>query len=208
MEEHNKKTLIEALSSLPEHEPNDLLWQQIEAGVEGDLAEVLPAQLIQSLQQHEPPDFIWGRISQELGAGNPDAKFVKLAWLKPLAIAASLALVMVVYWQLSKPTTLDMNVVAVNFSEETVDPLLLEHDWDEDENVFTEFLSLCEGKKVVCEQPEFQLLQSELDELTAAKEELKTAIGEFSTDAELVIQIKEIELERTEILKKMMVMLI
>ncbi len=208
MEEQNKKTLIEALSSLPEHEPNEMLWEQIEEQMEGGLEGVLPAQLLLSLPQYEPPASAWYGILKRLEADKSGAKIVSIGWRKALAIAASLAVLLVAFWQLNKPRQVEMNLVAVNFSEETVDPLLLEHDWDEDEEAFGEFLSLCEAKKVVCEQPEFKLLQGELEELTAAKEELKTAIGEFSTDADLVLQIKEIELERNDVLKKMMAMLI
>ena len=125
-----------------------------------------------------------------------------------MAVAASLAVLLAVYWQMNRTHAVEMNVLAVNYREETVDPMLLVRDWDEDEDAFGEFLSLCEVKKTLCEQPEFKQLQGELEELTAAKEELNDAIGEFGTDAGLVLQIKEIELERTGILKKMMEMLI
>ncbi len=208
MEEQNKKTLIEALSSLPEHEPKEMLWEQIEEQMEGGLESVMPKQLLLSLPQYEPPDSAWDGIAKQLDGQKPQAKIVKLGWRKALAVAASLALLLVAYWQLNGSKQLEANVVAVNFSEETVDPLLLQHDWDADEDAFGEFLSLCEAKKIVCEQPEFKMLQGELEELTAAKEELKEAIGEFSTDADLVIQIKEIELERNGVLKKMIAMLI
>ncbi len=208
MEEQNKKTLIEALSSLPEYEPKDMLWEHIEEEMEGGLEAVVPAQLLQSLPQYEPPVSVWDGIAYQLEAEKPGAKIVRFGWRKMVAVAASLAALFVVYWQMNRTKSVEMNVVAVKYSEETVDPLLLKHDWDEDEEAFGEFLSLCEAKKVVCEQPEFKMLQSELEELTVAKDELKAAIGEFSTDADLVLQIKEIELERNDVLKKMMVMLI
>lgn len=208
MEEQNKKTLIEALSSLPEYEPQELLWEQIEEQMEGGLGSIVPAQLLQSLPQYEPPTSTWDGIVKRLNAEKSGAKIVGIGLRKALAIAASLAFLVVAFWQLNKPRQVEMNVIAVKFSEETVDPMLLEHDWDEDEEAFGEFLNLCEAKKTVCEQPEFKMLQGELEELTAAKEELKTAIGEFSTNADLVMQIKEIELERNDVLKKMMAMLI
>lgn len=208
MEEQNKKTLIEALSSLPEHEPNEMLWEQIEEEMEGGLEALVPMQLLQSLPQYEPPTNAWNGIVTRLEAEKPQAKIVRLGRRKALAVAASLALLLVAYWHFSGPKELEANVVAVNFSEETVDPLLMQHDWDEDEDAFGEFLSLCEAKKLVCEQPEFKLLQGELEELTSAKQDLKAAIGEFNTDADLVMQIKEIELERNGVLKKMMAMLI
>ncbi len=208
MEEQNKKTLIEALSSLPEHEPNDLLWEKIEEDMEGSLDSILPAQLLLSLPQYEPPTSAWEGIVTKLEGEKRSAKIIPMQWRRALAVAASMAALMVVFWQMNKPHQVEMNVVAVNYSEETVDPMLLQRDWNEDEDAFGEFLSLCESKKSLCEQPEFKQLQSELEELTSAKEELASALGEFGTDADLVTQIKEIEMERTGIVKKMMVMLI
>ena len=208
MEEQNKKTLIEALSSLPEHEPNDLLWEQIEAEMEGGLSAILPTQLLYSLPQYEPPTNAWDCILKALEGERSTAKIVPMKWRRALAVAASLAALFIVFWQMNRPQKVEMNVVAVNYSEENVDPLLLQRDWNEDEEAFTEFLTLCEAKKTLCEQPEFKQLQGELEELTSAKEELADALGEFGTDADLVTQIKEIELERNGIVKKMMVMLI
>lgn len=209
MEEHNKKTLIEALSSLPEHEPEDLLWDKIEEEMDGSgLDAVLPAQLLQSLPQYEPPDKVWAGVLQALEPEKQSAKIVPMNWRRTLAIAASFAALLVVFWQMNRTKQLEMNVVAINYSEETVDPSLLERDWNEDEDAFSDFLSLCDMKKEVCKQPEFQQLQSELEELGAAKLELADALGDFGTDANLVLQIKEIELQRNDLLKKMMAMLI
>ncbi|MCF8247743.1 MAG: hypothetical protein K9J37_21390 [Saprospiraceae bacterium] len=208
MEELNKKTLIEALSSLPEHEPNDMLWEQIEEGMEGGLDGILPAQLLLSLPQYEPPLSTWEGILKQLEAEKPSAKLVTMKWGRALAVAASLVGLLMVYWQMNRTEKVEMNVIAVNYSEEIVDPLLLKRDWNDDEAAFSDFLSLCEAKKVLCEQPEFKQLQNELEELTSAKDELASALGDFGTDANLVTQIKEIELERNDIVKKMMVMLI
>ncbi|MCU0348778.1 MAG: hypothetical protein MUC59_17695, partial [Saprospiraceae bacterium] len=202
MEEQNKKTLIEALSSLPEHEPKEMLWEQIEEEMGGGLEGIVTPQLLQAMPQYEPPASAWDGILKALNAEKRSAKIIGIGWRKALAVAASLALLLVVYWQMNGPHQVDSTVVAVNFSEETVDPMLLQRDWDEDEDAFAEFLSLCEAKKTVCELPEFKELQSELEELTAAKDELKSAISEYNTDADLVLQIKDIELERTDILKK------
>ncbi len=207
MKEHNKKTLVEALSSLKEHQPPDDLWMKIEDEISGERADHIPSALLKSLPQYEPPANVWDRIEQQLSAP-AKGKLVAMRWKQALAVAASLALLLVAYWQLNKTSTIQPDNVTISYSEETVDPLLLEHDWDEDEEVFQEYLAICEGKKYICEQPEFRQMQQELEELTSAKEELKEAVGAFGSDPELITQIKEIELERTGILKKMMVMLI
>ncbi len=207
MKEHNKKTLVEALSSLKEHQPPDDLWMKIEDEISGEQADHIPSALLKSLPQYEPPANVWDRIEQQLAAP-AKGKIISIRWKQALAVAASLALLLVAYWQLNKTSPIPPDNVTITYSEETVDPLLLEHDWDEDEEVFQEYLAICEGKQYICEQPEFRQMQQELEELTSAKEDLKEAVGAYGSDPELITQIKEIELERTGILKKMMVMLI
>lgn len=205
MKEHNKKTLIEALSTLPEHEPNDGLWDQIETNMQMPETERFPRQFLRQLPQYDPPASVWDAIVRETAA---EGKVRFIGWKRVLAVAASLALLLVAYWQLNRTTNLAADAVAVSYSQEEVDPLLVNQNWDEDEDAFQEFLSLCEGKKFVCERPEFKQLQGELEELTQAKNDLKDALGAYGANPELVIQMKEIELERTDLLKKMMVMLI
>lgn len=210
MKEYNKKTLIEALSTLPEYEPPDFVWDEIadKASVDAESPTLLRA--ISQLPDYEPPATVWDRILQEISpAQSAKITSLKRAWLAPVAVAASLALLVAAYFQFfQRPVNEDAQVLAMHYSTETVDPLLLERDWDEDDDAFEAFKALCEAKEFICEQPEFVQLRSELEELTAAKEELSSVLGDYGSDPELVMQIKEIELERTDLLKKIMVMLI
>jgi hypothetical protein len=207
MEEHNKKTLIEALSALPNYEPNDELWDRIEAAAEDEL--FLPKNKLASLPTYEPPAALWQQIAQTLGHQSAPAKgrVVPIGWRRALAIAASLAFVVFSILMLNNQPT-GAEEFSISYSTEMPDPLLTSQDWDEDEDAFLQFLEICEAKKYICEQPAFRQLQSELEELTEAKLALKEAVGDYGADAELITQIKEIELERTDLLKKMMVMLI
>ena len=208
MKEHNKKTLIEALSSLREYDPPEELWEKIEAETEVGKDEIFPANLLQSLPVYDPPETVWAGIEKELHR-KPTGRLVRFGWRRAVAVAASMAFLVVAFWKMgNNTTTVPPDHVDLSFSTETVDPMLLARDWDEDEEVFREYLQFCEAKKFICEQPEFKLLQAELEELTTAKEDLVAAVGAFGTDPALIIQLKEIELERTGILKKMMVMLI
>lgn len=208
MKEHNKKTLIEALSTFKEYEPPEEVWRNIREELSDGNEEIIPSKLLHSLPQYEPPEFVWNNIEQTLKA-KPESKVVQLPWRNILAVAASLTLLLAVYWQFSSKTIpVQPDNLSIAFSEETIDPVLLRHDWDEDEEVFKEYLAICEAKKFICEQPEFKQLQDELEELTTAKQALAEAMGNFGADPHLITQIKEIELERTDILKKMMVMLI
>ena len=209
MEEFNKKTLIEALSSLRDHDPPDSLWTYIDRELELGEEEIYPPSAIHELPEHEPPEKVWGAILGEL-EGESSAKVVKMNWWKPLAVAASLTLLVVAYFLL-KPSTLKDNsleLIAVNYSTEEVDNLLIKKDWKEDKESFELYLELCSAKRYICEHPEFQVLQREFTELSEAIEEIEMSMGDYNTDANLITQIKEIELERTDIFKKMMVMLI
>jgi len=62
---------------------------------------------------------------------------------------------------------------------------------------------MCELQSYACTQPVFQSLKSELDELTAARDMLREAIGEYGTDYELLGELKEIEMLRTDIIKQL-----
>ena len=208
MEEINKKTLIESLSALPEHEPPDKVWAAIEAEMEAATDTPYTRQQLRELPEHEPPTGIWSAIEKRLDrAGQESGKIVPLLGRISLAVAASLALLLAAYWLLQDAGQAP-DEFTISYSTEVADDQLLEHDWNEDEEAFEQFHQLCEAKKYICEHPEFQVLKTELDELTEAKESIQAAIGSYGTDPELVIQIKEIELERTDVLKKMMVMLI
>ena len=202
MEEHNKKTLIEALSSLPSYEPKAELWGRIEQAAEDEL--LFPKDAIKALPEHEPPAHIWLQIAKTL---DQKGRVVPLGWRRALAVAASLAFVVFSILMLNNQPT-GVEEFSISYSTEMPDPLLTNQDWDEDEDAFLQFLEICEAKKYICEQPAFRQLQTELEELTEAKLALKEAVGDYGADAELVTQIKEIELERTDLLKKMMVMLI
>ncbi|MCB0518955.1 MAG: anti-sigma factor [Lewinellaceae bacterium] len=207
MEEHNKKTLIEALSSLPDHEPEDELWDRIQHKLKGQ-DDLIPKDAIRSLPVHEPPARLWAGIAEQLDAQPAEkGRVVRISWKKAMALAASFALIVFAFFQWkAKPE--GEKGYSISYAVENLDPLLAAQDWDEDEDAFVQFLEICEAKKYICEQPAFQQLRSELEELTLAKNSLKEAVGDYGANASLVTQIKEIELERTDLLKKMMVMLI
>ncbi len=205
MEEYNRKTLIEALSTLREYDPPEELWSRIESAREQYDEGGLPRSLVRQLNQYDPPEQLWNGIAEQLDKG---AKVRYLGWKSAVAVAASVALVLLLNWQREHRHSLSADSISITYSEEEIDPLLNLRDWEEDESVFQEYRSLCEMKKFICERPEFQQIQSELDELSQARNNLRDMINGYNTDPQLILQIKEIELERTDLLKKIMAMLI
>ena len=209
MEEINKKTLIEALSSLKEYNPPEAVWENINMELELGAEEFISRKMLAELPEHDPPEMLWNQITDQLSGSN-EAKLVSINWRRPLAIAASFTVLLIAYFLLQNqtPDQLESEEMVLKYSTETVDDRLLLNDWEQDDEAFEMYKELCDAKKYICEHPEFQTLQKEFEELTAAVEELEYAMGNYGSDASMIKQIKEIELERTGLFKKMMVMLI
>ncbi|MEO1260590.1 MAG: hypothetical protein AAFZ15_17470 [Bacteroidota bacterium] len=209
MKEINKKTLIEELSSMKEYSPPDTVWENIDMELELGADEFVSKKMLAELPEHEPPEMVWEKISKRIRSKG-SARLVPMRWRRPLSIAASIAALLAAYFTIQPLTPIPSGEekISLVYSTETIDNRLLENDWDQDDEAFELYKELCDAKKYICEHPEFQTLQNEFEELTAAVEELEYAIGNYGSDASLVLQIKEIELERTGLFKKMMVMLI
>jgi hypothetical protein len=205
MKEINKKILIEALSTLPEYEPPVTLWDSLESLMGAE--EWMQGVDLSDLPEHNPPDAIWANIERGLAKGGRTVRMLTLHWKAVASVAASVALLLSAALWLNRPKeSADEGILS--YSTEAVDPLLMNNDWDEDEPAFQDFLAICETKKTICSQPAFQQLQTDLEELTDAKQAIKAAMGGYGATPDLVLQIKDIELERNDIVKKMMVMLI
>jgi hypothetical protein len=90
----------------------------------------------------------------------------------------------------------------VVISQQIVDNQLMEVCREQDNQAFELVQNLCREQMPVCKNPEFKNLKTELDELTAAQNELRQALGQYADDPELVAQIIRIEHERTSILQQ------
>ncbi|GIV31300.1 MAG: hypothetical protein KatS3mg029_0651 [Saprospiraceae bacterium] len=202
-EELNRKALIEALSSLPQYDPPASVWEHIERRMAAE--ELLEGKPLRKgvLPEYDPPEEIWTHVEERLHPGVRMRRLVRRIW--PAAAAVLLAAWAVWLWL---PTANGTDDVSISYGTETVDPLLLDHNWDEDEEAFTQFYEMCKQRQFICDQPAFQQLRAELEELTQAKEALEQAMGRYGATPEMVLQMKKIELERTDLLKKLMVMLI
>lgn len=223
MREINKHTLIEALASLPIHSPPDKVWNSIEKELVlqkglSELEEYNPPNAIwdaiqndlvlqrgvTELPAYEPPSTVWKNISTQLQADKPQEKgrVVSMQRFVRLAVAAAVVGLMAFFgWQ-----QIGSNATAgeeFTYSTETVDEFRIKKDWNEDEDAFEYLLNICKERVLACENPEFKSLKMELEELNDAKAMLEEAIGPNGTDANLIAQMKKIEFERTDIVKKM-----
>jgi hypothetical protein len=200
--------LKNALLNLKQYEPNASVWIAVNATLEAAAEEdVKLKNALQKLKQYEPPTATWMKIMQEL----PEPKRRGIVQMFPkirLQMAASILGIMLMvgaYFYVTK--TPPDGVSEVVYSQEMVDDEILKANVainTEDENAFAMIDEICTQRAFVCEQPEVKNLKSTLDELNAAHAELKDAIGNYGTDSDLQQKLQAVDMERTEVLKKIM----
>jgi len=197
MKELNKKILDNAIRNLPDYEPKAGLWEQLQNEMQQPPVDPLQ-EAINQLPSYEPSTGLWDKIEQQLHP-TPQVAFVSKRWL---SIAASLMLLVSAFWFLNSNEVQDEAVIT--YSTEKVDNFLLIKDWDDDEDVFTMINEVCDLNKLACANPEIKVLKEELEELNSARLMLKTAIGEYGTNPDLVQELTDIEMERTSITKEIL----
>jgi len=208
MKELNHNTLRDALHALPTYEPPFGLWDEIELALDADDALTESAH---TLPLHEPPDALWQQIEARLYAVQPQKSVRIEPLLRPLqrrqwwAAAATIALLVVAWWLL-RPMA-EGEQMAIQISQETVNIEVQAAAQEAEDEGFDLVATLCESKAPVCEEPDFKALKSELDELTAAKTDLRTALGQYGDDPDMAAQLVQIERERSEVLRQMMQMI-
>ncbi len=204
MNEFNKQSLHKAIASLPEYQPPSTVWEEIDMELERDLSKEKLLSELKELPSYDPPQKIWKNIARKLSARkNPGGVKVVLLgrWKRMGSIAAAVVVLLTVTWWLQKKK--QTSEIRLSYSVETVDDELLKRDWNDDEDGFKQIEAICRNHKFISDRPDFKQLREELEELAGAKKALEQAIGKYGTGVELINQIKSIELERTDILEKM-----
>jgi hypothetical protein len=201
MKELNKEILNSAIGKLPQYEPPDTVWQSINARLQ-----------LTELPTYDAPDFVWNNIENELTViRNPKSQIRRMSLrgtkqlrggkFYKIAIAASVALFVSAGFWFFKNKNAETNPIAV--STEVVDNQLLKKDFNNDEASFAMVEQFCKTALPVCEQPDFRNLKTELDELNAAHERLKTAIGDYAANADLIDELTKVENERSTVLRQL-----
>ncbi|MEO1713066.1 MAG: hypothetical protein AAFU60_07000 [Bacteroidota bacterium] len=203
--EENKQTLRDALGDLPSYSAPDEVWGQIEEELNREVKEAPLQVALRALPSYEPPAVVWDQIENQL----PTTAKVRvlhptaLRWAGFAAAAVALLLLARPFWQStgSEPIAYE---TTVSYRTETVDARLLDRDWTDDEQAFAQVDELCERHPFLCKLQDITDMRTELQELTQAKEALQTALGSYGTDQHLLKQMTKIELERTQLLKKLL----
>ena len=201
MRELNKETLTEALQQLPSYEPEEQAWTNILQG----LSDVPLKETIAEMQDHDPPDSVWDRIETDL---QKPAR-IRTLFTRGWAAAAGLAILISAAWFLGQ--NLDGGTpleATISYSVEVVDETILQLDWNEDEKDFVVLEDICSQHPFLCNRPDIQALRSELADLTSAKGEIVQVLGPYGTDINLIEKLTDIEMERTKLLKQILIQVI
>lgn len=203
-QEDKQEELEEAIQTLPEYEPSTSLWDNIEHELTKAESEESLQKAIKALPEYEPIDTVWDTIEVELNKDKKaSAKIIAFpTWKRFAAAAAMIGFILTASW-----LYFNSNNTNYIYTQEMVDESTLEVEWEADEQDFQAILAVCLERKYVCEQPAFLNLKSELQELNEAKEELKTVLENYGKDPKLIQQLTKIEHQRSDVLKKMVVLI-
>jgi len=185
-QEINKSTLKTALKNLPGQRVREEVWDHIEQGL-------LLQGSLQTLPTHTPPPMVWEGIEKQLENSSRTIYLLR-------SIAATLVLLGIGFWWSN--TTID-TTATLNYSKVQIDQRLLQVDWEAEEIDQQELETLCQQQQFACTSTLFKNLERELNELESAKQELVNAINIYGKDATLIVQLKDLEIERTTVIREM-----
>jgi len=220
MKEQNKHSLHKAISKLPHHHVDDGIWGNIEAALEDvvlheainelpklapkeDIWDSIASELtlkesIAKLAQHSPPEGLWNEIDKKVDAPVVHLKRASSYYYWLSGVAAVLLLGFILF-----PLLNTNEKTQISYSEELIEVEPIE-DWNATTQDLEMMLEdLCEQNPRVCKSPEFEELNAELQFLDASKIAVLEQINPYEDRKEAEVLLTKIELERVEVLKKL-----
>ena len=201
IEERNKETLARAIAALPEQNAPNSIWASIDA----DLLELEQFDQITTAAKKLPsrvaPAGAWQNITADLD--NPPSAKIRslLSRSNRRWVAAAAFILLTAGWLIQEFTfTPDLPVTVYQEGE---DASLLVSDWDTQEELIAEVISLYRARLASGQLHSDREWLAELVELNEARDELKHAMDRLGRDAQMIHQLASIERERASILKKM-----
>lgn len=198
MKEKNYDRLRRALDQLPEYAPDPRSWDGIRRGLDrtpaGD-----GAALADRLPTYAPPAQVWNALSRDLDTRRqPSALMARITGRRLAALAAAAVLVLLVgagLWLGDRGPQ-----VSYAYHQEPAQATAVA-DWDDDEDSFDRALAVVRQRN----EPHLNHLGQELDELTSAREEVKSMLVAYGESASVVRQLAEIERERADVYRRIIV---
>ncbi len=176
------------MNILPEYEPSDDVWNGIESKLNDDVLQ----KSISKLNIYEPKVDLWNEIERNL-----TPKVIKFRAWRWVSVAASVAVITgIIFWY-------NTDNQSITFAEQKLDENLLLNPADDSQPQYEMIVAYCKQQTYVCENTEFKALKTELEELNTASNQLKKVVGQYNTDPELITQLTNIEVQKSDILRKM-----
>lgn len=200
MKEVNRTSFQRATQGLPTYRPPEEIWDHISRELDREAEESPLREAIGRLRAYEPPELVWEGIEKHLEEPSTRANIRRLYPRLAAAAAAILLLLAAVrFW----PQRTAMPQIVYTVEETSTPAATFVADWDADEELISEVMNRFESSPKAIQSTGYESLKEELDELNEAKEELERIMKSYGQDAGTVEQLKEIELERTDVIKEM-----
>ncbi|KAA3635079.1 MAG: hypothetical protein DWQ02_10380 [Bacteroidetes bacterium] len=203
MRELNKNVLEQAVRELPQYTPPPEIWDRVEADLLTLDQDDSIAETVSELPEYAPPAFVWDQIEDQLNTKKKpipvNGRIIPIGVRRMIAVAAAaVGVVMtVVFLNNNRSDT------RITYSEEVIEEAVFVNDWDSDEEEFEIVLAELDDSDYIGQIPEVQNLKYELEELNEAKAEIELMMEQYGSDDDFIENMKEIELERTEVIKKL-----
>ena len=203
MKERNRDSLKRALGRLPQFDPPRQCWAGIEAGLgTGPAGEGQQPPLRRLLPEYSPPPSVWNRINQQLSRPRPTQPSTLRLPRLPVALWRAAAAIALLIGSFAIVQALNRGPeVSYSYRKETNFEPTFVADWRQEEPQFREMIALTADS----ENPKVNRLRAELEELTDARADIETMLEEYGEDTHLVRRLGEIERERSEVYRRLIV---
>lgn len=203
MEEINKKYLQTKLDHIPEVEPPNSLWVEMEERLdfEEQLKMTLP-----DLPLAEVGRDLWEKLDENLDKKN--IRKTKVISIRKViayssSIAAALILIIVAYWGISFAPE---EVISYSDEEEIVQEAMFLPSLKDDEAL--QFINYtCSLQMDICETDEFKKLKEQMDELTIEMDDLSQQLAQNDNNPYLIKAQVKVENMRADITKRLIVII-
>lgn len=205
MNELNKKTLTGALQKMPQYSVGSEVWDRIDARLEIQFSDMSLQTGLRSLQEYSPPHHVWPVLLQKMQTAKRALPYPRLAlrqvWKYAAAAAVLLMGILIVPGLFRQPEA----KVSTSVSEENSFWSFGAGEDLSDETAIEEIWKEFQNKRHLIQNVELEAVDREMMELNTARQELLKAIQTLGTDPHLIKQLKQIELDRSQIIKKIAV---
>jgi len=175
---------------LPEHSPNENIWNAIETGLNNQ-------ELLDALPQYIPSEKVWNKIQPP-----PTDRVITLTNI--LKIAASFVFIIGVGYLIALLNPMKKDTKIITYTEEWIEPIDAKS-WNIEED--RSIAALIEQKEtetpLLLKSEEYNLLKREYNNLLDSKQQILNEVNPYSENVELELILTRIELEKSSIVRSL-----